>query len=137
MQLIALLLLLQIPLAVAKAYPPRVYTLTDYDIGHPRPCHLSCDSGACSYEGCGRAYGGIDTPEPTCNGGACDFADTAGASCHGGSCTFIGGIRSTCGGGGCRFVNPTDTLKEDFCVGGGCSLNGVQIESTFRGKLTH
>jgi len=136
-----LVLFLSLPItSLSSPTPPRTYSPTsDLHSSHPKSCG-PCPEGFCSFTKCGRVLNpGSDDPplpEASCGGGLCDFVDCIGGSCGGGACTFVKSKLSTCVGGGCHHVEPGDTLKEGYCDGGGCTLNGVLIPRTLTGGLT-
>ncbi|GMH72234.1 hypothetical protein TrVE_jg6241 [Triparma verrucosa] len=99
---------------------------------HNTPCGRPCVEGGCKFEGCGRG----DEGSAECDGGLCEFVSCTGGGCHGGGCTFITSSSSTCHGGGCKHIDPEDTLKDNYCEGGGCTLNGVLMPRTLVGTLS-
>ena len=104
-----------------------------------RSCSKDCKQGGCRYEGCGfpnPSNGTHIIPVASCKGGLCEFTNCKNATCDGGACTYIQSTGSTCSGGGCHFVHPMDVLKEGYCSGGGCKLNGRRIPSILRNRLT-
>jgi hypothetical protein len=127
--------------AAPKVYPPpqRIFDDTTENINphktnhNPLPCG-PCRSGACSFKDCG--VGELDKEPATCNGGLCEITHSTGATCDGGACVFIECEASECQGGGCHHVNPRDTLREGFCEGGGCLLNGGKVPHNMRKRLT-
>ena len=74
---------------------------------------------------------------PSCNGGMCEFTECANPSCKGGACIFINCVDASCDGGGCKFINPKNTIKENYCKGGGCVLNGKVIPSSWKNQLVY
>mmetsp|Transcript_10894 Transcript_10894/g.22374 ORF Transcript_10894/g.22374 Transcript_10894/m.22374 type:complete len:143 (-) Transcript_10894:61-489(-) len=120
--------------------PPREYSQPqEQHPSHPKPCG-PCPEGFCSFTNCGRVErvgsGEPELPIASCGGGLCDFYSCTGGSCEGGACSFFESDLSSCAGGGCKFVSPDDTLKDGYCGGGGCTLNGVLIGRTLVGGLT-
>jgi hypothetical protein len=81
------------------------------------PCEIACDGGACRYENCDEA--------PNCSGGNCLYYRSKGASCTGGACIFDECYSATCDGGSCTFYNPPETLKDGYCNGESCDINGT------------
>lgn len=54
----------------------------------------------------------------------------------GGNCDFFSCREPQCRGGSCRFVDPRTTLRDGYCNGGACTVNGRPFPSRFAGKLT-
>lgn len=54
----------------------------------------------------------------------------------GGNCDFTSCHSPECRGGGCRFVDPQSTLRDGYCDGGSCKVNGTPFPSSFAGKLS-
>jgi len=115
-----------------------------------RPCHKTCRQGGCRYQNCGKnnnndddgdgddnnMFSPNDSVGASCDGGLCEFVDCVNPSCDGGACTFVRCQNATCRGGGCHFVHPLDTLKDGYCGGGGCRLNGEVMPSNLRYYLS-
>ncbi|CBJ48789.1 conserved unknown protein [Ectocarpus siliculosus] len=88
----------------------------------------SPQGGGCGYSNCADG--------PSCPGGSCSFQNCRGPSCKGGNCDFISCHSPACGGGGCRVVDPLSTLRDGYCDGGACKVNGKPFPSRFAGKLS-
>eukprot|EP00753_Platysulcus_tardus_P007677 PLAT15370.1.p1 GENE.PLAT15370.1~~PLAT15370.1.p1 ORF type:complete len:187 (+),score=37.89 PLAT15370.1:43-603(+) len=84
-------------------------------------CLEDCPSGKCRFTGC-------QTPV-ACSGGLCLFRSCQAPSCKGGGCTFIQCASPTCSGGGCKFIASSTTLREGFCTGGACTVDGEAVRS--------
>ncbi|CAM9283411.1 unnamed protein product, partial [Sphacelaria rigidula] len=84
--------------------------------------------GGCAYSGCAEG--------PSCPGGACSFDRCRRPLCEGGNCDFFSCREPQCRGGSCRFVDPGTTLRDGYCDGGACTVNGRYFPSRFAGKLT-
>ena len=110
---------------------PRNYELSHSNSVHDSACG-PCPEGSCRFVGC-------ELGAASCSGGLCDFEDCSGPSCDGGGCSFVRTRDGpgSCAGGGCGYVDPKETLKEGYCKGGGCTLNGVAVPNTLRGGLTY
>ena len=59
-----------------------------------------------------------------CSGGLCEFTEAVNPTCGGGACTFTRCVNPTCDGGSCRHVDPASTLRDGYCEGGACLVNG-------------
>jgi len=103
-----------------------------------RSCsHVDCTEGGCKYQNCGDSKKNDgEEKNINCTGGLCEFIDTVNPSCRGGSCTFIRCKNATCDGGNCHHVHPRDTLKEEYCNGGGCRLNNEKVTNGFKYYLS-
>jgi hypothetical protein len=126
--LLSLLLLLSSPTSTHSS-KPFSYTPIEAEL-HSKRCSDHCTEGGCKFSSCDADHA------TSCDGGLCEYIDSTNASCNGGACVFIGCKGSQCRGGGCHHVNPLDTLKDEYCVGGGCKLNGQKIPAVIRGRLT-
>ncbi|DAZ95314.1 TPA: hypothetical protein N0F65_006567 [Lagenidium giganteum] len=93
------------------------------------PCERGeCPAGGCLFENC---------PEKvTCKGGLCYFRKCKDALCDGGACVFDGTDKSVCPGGSCKFINMASTLREGYCAGGGCTLEGKPHPKSFAEALS-
>lgn len=83
-----------------------------------------CFAGKCSFTHCRSPV--------RCSGGRCVFTQCTAPSCSGGMCTFIECESPTCGGGGCDFFDTQSTLRDGYCDGGACRIDGHDAPS----KLT-
>ena len=102
---------------------------------HKKPCNIPCNEGSCSYREC--PYDALSEHKPpSCTGGSCKFVDVDGPSCGGGGCVFVRCTAAACGGGGCHHVNPRDSLRDHYCLGGGCLHNGEKIPQTLNAVLS-
>lgn len=88
-----------------------------------------CPQGGCTFEKCENSV--------TCSGGNCHFTDCNRPSCAGGLCTFINCAFPTCGGGSCDFTEISVPLREGFCKGGACTVDGEPVFSSFTGRLAY
>ena len=100
----------------------------------PTSCDHECTHGACAFKDCS---GGQDSDfePPSCPGGACRFENCKNPVCSGGGCEFVNCVGGTCDGGGCDFINPRSTLKDGYCEGESCKLDGKD-HPNFRHFLT-
>ncbi|KAG9416696.1 hypothetical protein AC1031_001076 [Aphanomyces cochlioides] len=89
---------------------------------------LDCKHGGCLYRGCKERI--------ECSGGHCEFIDCADPHCQGGVCTFIESASGTCNGGLCKYIKPTRSLKEDYCLGGLCTVDGKEHPTSFSTSLS-
>lgn len=104
-----------------------------------RLCSKNCREGGCRFRDCdhiSEEHSNITDGSLTCDGGLCEFINCFKPSCRGGACTFIGCTDASCYGGGCHHVHPRNTLKESYCDGGGCRLNGKPLPSNLRNYLS-
>lgn len=83
---------------------------------------LDCARGNCYFQGC--------TKPVHCSGGACYFSQCKHPTCTGGSCVFDNSKFPSCGGGGCDFNNNVTPLRSGFCLGGGCSVDGIRFKKS-------
>ncbi|GMI17948.1 hypothetical protein TrLO_g10587 [Triparma laevis f. longispina] len=121
------------PLSSSRNYVPPESGFDSHS-HHKGVCGRPCIEGGCRFEGCGR--GEELDKAADCDGGLCEFISCTSPTCHGGGCTFITSTFSTCHGGGCSHINPEDTLKDYYCEGGGCTLNGVMMPTTLVDTLS-
>lgn len=97
---------------------------------YPRPCsQTSCVAGKCVWEDC--------EEEVNCEGGNCIFRGCRSPRCHGGLCDFYDSHDATCDGGGCHFIRPQTTLRDGYCAGGKCKVDGVDWDHTMADRLTY
>lgn len=97
-----------------------------------RSCNKDCTGGKCKFEGCK-----TKDPEngPRCSGGRCVFIDCDYPTCKGGLCSFISCLGATCRGGKCDFMDSKSTLRDGYCTGGGCRIDGLEAPSNFAQTL--
>ena len=81
----------------------------------------SCLRGKCLFENCESA---VD-----CAGGGCEFRSCVHPSCSGGKCVFKSCSFPTCHGGRCAFFDTASPIRDGFCNGQGCSIEGEEAES--------
>ena len=94
----------------------------------PRECSRpKCPDGRCHYKDCRNA--------PSCKGGMCKFTGCNEPSCDGGVCVFEGCHEPHCKGGGCQFFDTRTTLGDGFCIGGACTIEGVEAASNMADQL--
>ena len=75
--------------------------------------------------------------EVNCEGGNCIFRGCRSPRCHGGLCDFYDSHDATCDGGGCHFIRPQTTLRDGYCAGGKCKVDGVDWDHTMADRLTY
>ncbi len=142
----------------ARKWGEYIFEGNDIQVGYEfqnKSCsEKNCNEGGCRFHGCesnqqilskqlhyddgiGSKNMKQDEDIPTCNGGLCEFFHCKNPTCNGGACLFVNCTGAKCDGGGCHFVYPADVLKEHYCNGGGCRLNGRHIPHTFRNSLTY
>ncbi|KAJ1461952.1 hypothetical protein M885DRAFT_476028 [Pelagophyceae sp. CCMP2097] len=92
------------------------------------PCDFPCTGGRCTYANC---------VEPQCKGGACEFHDCTRPSCEGGACTFHRAVDPSCAGGSCFFWDVATTLRNGYCNGGGCVVQGQKWPIRLEGVLSY
>lgn len=110
----------------------------EYPYADKQCSYQDCHEGGCRFQNCGKIKFEQNEVESFthCSGGMCEFIDTLNPTCAGGACTFIRCYGASCDGGGCHHIHPKDTLKERYCNGGGCKLNGESIPTTSRNNLS-
>eukprot|EP00636_Phaeomonas_parva_P018963 CAMPEP_0118854972 /NCGR_PEP_ID=MMETSP1163-20130328/2960_1 /TAXON_ID=124430 /ORGANISM="Phaeomonas parva, Strain CCMP2877" /LENGTH=123 /DNA_ID=CAMNT_0006787775 /DNA_START=81 /DNA_END=452 /DNA_ORIENTATION=- len=91
-------------------------------------CDKPCTMGSCNYENCVNG--------PACPGGLCTFTNCVDPSCGGGVCTFIDSYNPTCNGGLCKIENPQTVLKDGYCRGTKCTVNGKAWPHRFSDTLS-
>mmetsp|Transcript_5903 Transcript_5903/g.7437 ORF Transcript_5903/g.7437 Transcript_5903/m.7437 type:complete len:122 (+) Transcript_5903:178-543(+) len=90
---------------------------------------LGCPEGGCIFEHCE-----ITT---TCSGGNCHFISCVRPTCGGGNCIFEDCAYPTCNGGNCDFRLISVPLREGFCNGGSCTVDGESVHSSFTDRLAY
>ncbi|CAM9995586.1 unnamed protein product [Phaeothamnion confervicola] len=110
-------------LSVLRFWSVRAEFYDVYDV----TCEAGCQGGRCRF---------MDCEAPTCRGGGCEFQGCRRPSCRGGGCRFVSCSHPTCDGGGCDFVEMQTTLKDGYCRGGKCQLDGNPFPSVVKGRLS-
>mgnify|MGYP006189677843 CR=1 FL=1 len=94
----------------------------------------ACDAGECAHGRCEFA----DCKQPvSCAGGRCKFVRCERPSCGGGLCDFEECHHPSCSGGACHFKSTQTTLKDGFCSGGVCKVDGEVTSSRLKDALAY
>lgn len=97
----------------------------------PTPCSdtTGCKGGSCGFRDC-------EAPV-SCRGGRCMFINCHSPTCDGGGCKFVDSHSPHCRGGGCDFVQTQTILLDNFCPGGGCTMEGFPVSKKLTGGSSY